>query len=54
VTRNTKHALAAALVAALAVGTASIAASTSADAIKERQQAMEDVGGAMKHSTPRW
>jgi cytochrome c556 len=49
VTRNTRHALAAALVAALAVGTASIAASTSADAIKERQQAMEDVGGAMKN-----
>jgi len=49
VNRNTRHALAAALVAALAVGTASMAASTSTDTIKDRQQAMEDIGGAMKN-----
>ena len=47
-TGNTRHALAAALAAVLAVGTASMAASTSTEVIKERQQAMEDVGGAMK------
>jgi cytochrome c556 len=45
VNRNARHALAAAVVAALAVG----AASTSTDAIKDRQQAMEDIGGAMKN-----
>jgi cytochrome c556 len=49
VTRNTRHALAAALAVALAVGTASIAASTSRDAIKDRQQAMKDIGGAMQN-----
>jgi cytochrome c556 len=49
VTRNTSHALAAALAAALAVGTASIAASTSTDAIKDRQQTMKDIGGAMQN-----
>jgi cytochrome c556 len=48
VTRNTKHALAAALVVALAAGTASMAGS-STDAIKDRQQAMKDVGGAMQN-----
>ena len=47
-TRNMKHALAAALVAALAAGTASMAGS-STDAIKDRQQAMKDVGGAMQN-----
>jgi cytochrome c556 len=48
VTRNIKHALAATLVGALAVGTASMAGS-STDAIKDRQQAMKDVGGAMQN-----
>ena len=46
-TRNAKHALATALVAALAVAGASMATS-SMGVIKDRQQAMEDVGGAMK------
>ena len=45
--RNAKHALATALVAALAVAGAAVATS-SMDVIKDRQQAMEDVGGAMK------
>jgi cytochrome c556 len=44
VIRTTKHALAVALVA----GTASIAIS-STDAIRDRQQAMKDVGGAMQN-----
>jgi len=48
VTRNIKHALAAALVVALAAGTASMADSET-DAIKDRQQAMKDVGGAMQN-----
>jgi cytochrome c556 len=48
VTRNIKHALAAALVVALAAGTASMADSDT-DAIKDRQQAMKDVGGAMQN-----
>ena len=43
-----KHALAAALVVALAAGTASMADS-SADAIKDRQQRMKDVGAAMQN-----
>ena len=47
-TRNAKHALATALVAALAVAGASMATS-SMGVIKDRQQAMEDVGGAMKN-----
>jgi cytochrome c556 len=47
-TWNARHALAAALVAVLAVGTASMAGSTT-DAIKDRQQAMKDVGGAMQN-----
>ncbi len=46
-TRKTKHALGAALVTALAAATASMAGS-STDAIKDRQQAMKDVGGAMQ------
>ena len=46
-TRNAKHALATALIAALAVAGASVATS-SMDVIKGRQQAMEDVGDAMK------
>ena len=46
-TRNAKRALATALIAALAVAGASVAAS-SMGVIKARQQAMEDVGGAMK------
>jgi len=49
VTRNSRHALAAALAAVFAVATASMAASTSTNAIKDRQQAMEDIGGAMKN-----
>jgi cytochrome c556 len=48
VSRNIKHALAAALVAALAAGSASMADSGT-DAIKDRQQAMKDVGGAMQN-----
>jgi len=48
VTRNAKHALAVALVAALAVAGAAAAAS-STDVIKDRQQAMKDVGGAMQN-----
>jgi cytochrome c556 len=48
VTRTTKYALAAALVTALAAGTASMAGSNT-DAIKDRQQAMKDVGGAMQN-----
>jgi cytochrome c556 len=48
VTRRTKHALAAALVVALAVGTASMA-DPATDAIVDRQQAMKDVGGAMQN-----
>jgi len=47
VTRNAKHALATALAAALAVAGASVAAS-SMDVIKDRQQAMDDIGDAMK------
>ena len=47
-TRRTKHALAAALVAALAVGTASMA-DPSTDAIGARQKAMKDVGAAMQN-----
>ena len=47
-TRSAKHILAAALVAALAVAGAAVAAS-SMDVIKERQQAMKDVGGAMQN-----
>jgi cytochrome c556 len=47
VSRNAKHALATALVAALAVAGASVAVS-STDVIKDRQQAMKDIGGAMK------
>jgi cytochrome c556 len=47
VTGNAKHALATALIAALAVAGASVAAS-SMDVIKDRHEAMEDVGGAMK------
>jgi cytochrome c556 len=50
VSKNIKHALAAALVAALAVGTASMADSGT-DAIKDRQQAMKDVGGAIHNLT---
>ena len=46
-TRKTKHALGTALVATLAAATASMAGS-STDAIKDRQQAMKDVGGAMQ------
>ena len=46
--RNTKHALVAALVAALAAGTTSMAGS-STDAIRDRQQGMKDVGGAMQN-----
>ena len=46
-TRNAKHALATALVAALAVAGASVATS-SMDVIKERQHTMKDIGGAMK------
>lgn len=46
--RSTKHALATALVVALAAGTASMADS-STDAIKDRQQGMKDVGGAMQN-----
>jgi cytochrome c556 len=46
--RNTKHALSIAVVAALMVGTASMAGSNT-EAIKERQQAMKDVGGAMQN-----
>jgi cytochrome c556 len=48
VTRNAKQILAAALVAALAVAGAAVAAS-SMDVIKERQQAMKEVGGAMQN-----
>jgi len=47
VTRNAKHALATALIAALAVAGASVATS-SMDVIKDRHEAMEDVGDAMK------
>jgi cytochrome c556 len=47
VTRNSKCALAAVLVATLAVGAAAVAAS-STNVIKDRQQAMKDVGGAMQ------
>lgn len=46
--RNTKNALAIALVMVLMVGTASMAGSNT-DAIKDRQQAMKDVGGAMQN-----
>ena len=44
--RNTKQAVAAALVAATALGVAGVAAS-STDTIKDRQHAMENVGDAM-------
>jgi cytochrome c556 len=47
VIRNTKHVPAAALVAALALGVAGVATS-STDVIKDRQHAMENVGGAMQ------
>ena len=46
--RNTKYALAIVLGTALMVGTASMAGSNT-EAIKERQQAMKDVGGAMQN-----
>jgi cytochrome c556 len=46
--KNTRHALAIALATALVVGTASMAGSNT-DAIKARQQAMKDVGGAMQN-----
>jgi len=48
VSRNRKRALAVALVAALAAGTASMADS-STDAIRDRQQTMKHVGGAMQN-----
>ena len=46
--RKTKLTLAASLMMALAAATASMAGS-STDAIKDRQQAMKDVGGAMQN-----
>jgi cytochrome c556 len=47
VIRNTKHAMAAALFATIAFAVAGVAASNT-DIIKDRQHAMENVGGAMQ------
>lgn len=47
-TRNTKRASTAALLAALVAAATSVA-SSSTDVIRDRQQAMKDVGGAMQN-----